>query len=623
LSALLPFLTWAAAALVLDRRSGGESLRRSMLQAAVVTGAFLVLSTEALGAVGRLGRAQVLLLWTVAATAAVIFALRDSGLAYLRARTVELRTRWRSSSAFVRGCSAFLALLFLTLLVIAFAAPPNTWDSMTYHMSRVANWIQNGSLRHYTTGDPRQLFLAPEAEYEILHLQLLSGGDRLANLPQWCAAALSTVAVTLIARALSGDARTQAVAAVFGATLPMGILQATSTQSSYVATFWLAAFVALGLEWSSASRRDPIGAALLGFALGLGLLSKETIFLFAPPFVLWLGWRRGFPRRHRSELAILAACTLVLPLPHLVRNQLDFGSALGPYSKLYTNASFSPAVIASNLLRNAGLHIETQLPPVDRRIQRAIEALHRPLGLQPSDPRTTFGRTQFKISGPSLSEDTSGNPLHLALALAVLALVGVRKVRPTREQTAYAAALGGGLLLFCLLLRWQPWHSRLHLTLFVLAGPLLAVLAQRLVGAAVIRTGVALLAIGALPWVLVGDARPLVGARSVLAVPRSDQYFAGRPELRAPYQWAASTIEELGCRDVGLILGGNDWEYPLWALLASSRTKGLRLRRVLAHEEAADCLVSSDADQLSALEEDSVYESRGEMPPLVVLRRRR
>ena len=39
-----------------------------------------------------------------------------------------------------------VVLLFLALLY-----PPNNYDSMTYHMARVAHWIQNQSIGHYPT----------------------------------------------------------------------------------------------------------------------------------------------------------------------------------------------------------------------------------------------------------------------------------------------------------------------------------------------------------------------------------------------------------------------------------------------------------------------------------------
>jgi 3-methyladenine DNA glycosylase AlkC len=56
---------------------------------------------------------------------------------------------------------------------------------MVYHMTRVQHWIQNRSVAHYPTHVLKELHRNPWAEYALLHFQVLSQGDRLANLLQW------------------------------------------------------------------------------------------------------------------------------------------------------------------------------------------------------------------------------------------------------------------------------------------------------------------------------------------------------------------------------------------------------------------------------------------------------
>ncbi|MCL2930746.1 MAG: hypothetical protein MGG11_00090 [Trichodesmium sp. MAG_R03] len=111
-----------------------------------------------------------------------------------------------------------------TIGLIAMVAPPNNWDSMTYHMSRVVHWMQNQSVAHYPTYNLPQLFHPPFAEFTITHLQILSGGDIFANLVKWLSA-LSIIGVSLIAKQLGAKEQGQVFAVVFCATLPMGILK--------------------------------------------------------------------------------------------------------------------------------------------------------------------------------------------------------------------------------------------------------------------------------------------------------------------------------------------------------------------------------------------------------------
>ena len=130
-------------------------------------------------------------------------------------------------------------MTFLTALIY----PPNTPDSMSYHMPRVMHWIQNQNVDFYPTSTTRQLYVSPFSEYVILHLQLIVNGDRLANLVQWFSMFGSLIGVSLIARELGGNTKSQIFSALFCATIPMGILQSTSTQTDYVVSFWIVILV--------------------------------------------------------------------------------------------------------------------------------------------------------------------------------------------------------------------------------------------------------------------------------------------------------------------------------------------------------------------------------------------
>jgi len=83
-----------------------------------------------------------------------------------------------------------------------------------------------------------------------------------------------------------------------------------------------------------------------------------------------------------------------------------------------------------------------------------------------------------------------------------------------------------------------------------------------------------LLIIGALPYLLTNGSRPLLGSNSILIKPRDAQYFSNQPGLEIIYKQAIETLNKTGCNRVGLFIGGDNWEYPLWAL---SRSTGQEL----------------------------------------------
>ena len=147
---------------------------------AAAFGAALTLITEALSLGHRLTPVWLGAGWALAAAARA----RGPSAGRGARRTARSRGRCRCLEATTWALGAILAVTG----AIALLAPPNTWDSMTYHMPRVAHWSQAGSVAHYPTHILRQLWLGPWARSSrSLHLYLLTGGDRLANLVQWLA----------------------------------------------------------------------------------------------------------------------------------------------------------------------------------------------------------------------------------------------------------------------------------------------------------------------------------------------------------------------------------------------------------------------------------------------------
>ena len=120
------------------------------------------------------------------------------------------------------------------------------------------------------------------------------------------------------------------------------------------------------------------------------------------------------------------------------------------------------------------------------------------------------------------------------------------------------------MLVFILIFKWQPWVSRLHVPLILLAAPVAGMVLDRarwLLWAAALA-----LAVVGSQALLYSQARPLTGPNHILRYERPQYYFVNRPDLAAPYAQAAGVIRSSGCRDVGLVQDADSWEYPLWAL---------------------------------------------------------
>jgi 4-amino-4-deoxy-L-arabinose transferase-like glycosyltransferase len=217
------------------------------------------------------------------------------------------------------------------LLFLALYVPPNNHDSMTYHMTRVAMYLQQGSLDAFTTPDLRQTVLPANAEILILWSAVLLRHDAAANLVQWCSWVASLVAVFGLARLLGfAAARSLFAALAFGA-FPAVVLQATSTQNDLVMAFFvLCAFLFAGTE---AMGRNGGTHTLAAIAMGLAVGTKALGLLLVPGLAAFIAaswaWNRGL--REAARLALLGVAALsAAGVVHLRAEPPALLSAHGP-----------------------------------------------------------------------------------------------------------------------------------------------------------------------------------------------------------------------------------------------------------------------------------------------------
>jgi hypothetical protein len=567
-------------------------LREHVFGAAVLAGTAVALATELMSAFRALTFAGIAGFWFAAAAAT-------------GAANVWCRSRFGAPDALrlpaLEGADRALAGAVVTLaavlLVVAWLSPPQSSDSIGYHMARVMHWIQNGSLAHYPTADPPQLFEPPFAEMVRLHLQLLSGGDRAGCLLQWFAAMGSLAGASLVARDLGGARRAQILAAVFAVSLPIGITQASSGKNGWVESFWLLALVHFGTTIAPGATQATPGRMLAAFgALALELTTKISGWLFAPPFVLLAMWhtiRRAPVGERRLGLVAVAGSLLVLAVasPYLVRNVSLYGHPL--VDPVFRDKSglqlVTPAAVASNAVRSVLYQFGTGVDAVDSALMSAAEGLHGWIGLSVSDSRTTqFG--PFRIEEPTRVEERAFSPLHISLLFAGgAALVASARLRAGGVRAPYLAALLSAFVLYNSAVQWQPPSCRLLMPLLVLAAPLVAVVMTEALRARTVVAWSLVLLAACLPYVVGTKYRPLSfdPGTGLLATPREDLYFARKPRVRDSYRRLAQEIRRLRTKELGVAFRrDSEPEYLLWMLLADS-APAVRIRNVLVSDASA------------------------------------
>ncbi|MEO8127929.1 MAG: glycosyltransferase family 39 protein [Bryobacteraceae bacterium] len=477
------------------------------------------------------------------------------------------------------GIIAASFLITVTVMIIAVVSAPNSTDAMAYHLPRVIYWVQADSVAFFATPYLNQIMLQPLAEYVMLHTYLLSGGDSFVNLVQWMASAGSIVGVSLIARSLSAGIRGQALAGLFCATLPNGILQASGAKNDYVLALWLVALIWLGLEWEVRRRFSDL--LLLGLAVGLALFTKGTAYLFVPPFLAAFIWQA---RRHLPRFAaIVCGCLVLINGPFYLRNldlsgsPLGFDSAQGDGVYRWRNEKPGWRATVSNLSRNASEQLGFRSEANNRRIWQAVLYLHHVLGIDPNDPGTTWPGSTYEPPRNSNHEANANNFWHLLLLAAAAPFLLWKRTRAAWLIPAAAA----GFALFCFYLKWQPFQARLLLPLFVASAPA-AGIALQAIPSAVLQAAVCLFLLGGarLP-VLQNWVRPLTGPNSIFLTSRESQYFADLTlwNNKKSYLDVVAAVKGTGCRTVGIDGNRNQIEYPIQVLLLRS-DPGYRFKHI-------------------------------------------
>jgi 4-amino-4-deoxy-L-arabinose transferase-like glycosyltransferase len=545
--------------------------------------ALLAILVEILSLFHALNKPALLIAWS--ALAAGVWLLVVKAPAALEFSPRECRRCLNELPVFAKCCWIGVTLIAALLLGVAVTTPPTNWDSMAYHLPRVLHWIQNGSVAHFATDNTRQIEFGPLGGFIIAHLLLLGGSDQLVNLPQWTAMLLSVLAVSLMVELLAQAClatpsspdflrRAGAMASVFTVTIPMGMMQSLTPQTDYLTAFWMAAAFVFALAFYL----QPSCLWLLagcGLACGLGTLTKGTTYVYAAPLVLagvvWV-LRQPNPFRGKLKLALVfSSGFFLLNGPHFMRNQALFGSPLGSdeIHKLECNERMTPITFASNLIRNLALHNNCGLRPVTRTLNAVATKLHEQTGARIDDPRTTYppGPVKF-IDRFIVYDDYASAPVHL-LWIVVGLTVAVARWREAKKLVGYAALIAGSFAIFVALLKYQFWHSRFHLAYFILLSPMVALAltkGQRARGWAA-SCVLATVFLYALLCLRCNEARPLLHPRFV-TLPRESQYLDIHASHWTPaLQRISADIARSGCDSVGLKLGFDAFEYPIWLML--------------------------------------------------------
>lgn len=198
--------------------------------------------------------------------------------------------------------------------LIVLRCAPHNWDSMTYHLARVAYFLQQGSLAHYDANYWAQVAHPRNSAVMLIFSWLASGcRENWMQAPQFVAYWTCVVALFGIAREVfKKDAAGLFAAGCFGLFIS-ALMQATTTQNDLLlAALACCAVYALFRFKTIPSRRYLWLAAM---AIGLGLGTKVSFLLVGPAlgliFVYVVLAREGVAVAERVRVLVVFAGMLL------------------------------------------------------------------------------------------------------------------------------------------------------------------------------------------------------------------------------------------------------------------------------------------------------------------------
>ncbi|MBN3040096.1 MAG: hypothetical protein JW867_03135, partial [Candidatus Omnitrophica bacterium] len=229
--------------------------------------------------------------------------------------------------------SFFMAVFLISLIWRIFLilyVPPNSWDAMTYHLSRVAYWLQNGSIKHFFTHYWGQAVNAPNTEFLYLWMMVGSKLDRFCGFVQFSCYLLSG---TLLFICLRRYLKTAIAASLFIVLIwysfPLMVAQSTSTQNDHVVAYFIMfSLVYFLLRKESLNKRLALSATALAVSAGV----KITFVFYLLPFALilfifFLKDKISLRKIFFWALVFLTAF-LLLSSYNYILNYLDYGNFL-------------------------------------------------------------------------------------------------------------------------------------------------------------------------------------------------------------------------------------------------------------------------------------------------------
>lgn len=228
--------------------------------------------------------------------------------------------------------------------------------------------------------------------------------------------------------------------------------------------------------------------------------------------------------------------------------------------------------------------IHIPVPFFTDQVQSILEFIHMMMGVSVNAAQTTCCGFQFNIH-PILypQEDIVSNTPHLLLIFIAIFFIFRKKVLMNKQLILVFVLSLLSFVVFSLILKWQPFHSRLQIPFFAIGTISSVLIVSKFKKGLYVLKGISVLSISvAILLIFLNVSRPFITytlfydkiksfafplssiPQSFLTKPREQQYFNARYYWYEPYLQITSLLTKQNNQGTIAFNLMDDFEYPLW-----------------------------------------------------------
>lgn len=595
-------------------------------QSVIIWNVWSYMIVEALSCVNLLTRQMVFICWgafDVLLLLLIVWTIKLNSACCWQAIKDKIRGNIRKMNR-MKWHHMILIITGMTVLVLALFTVPYNWDSMTYHLPRIAHWAQNQSVSHYASNDVRQLASPVLAEFINLQVYLCSGRrDFLFNMLQAVSYLADAWFVYAISRKIGGNDKFAAFSVFLFMTMPIAFGEALNTQVDLLAALWMLIFVYYYIDLFEkkpilAGKETMPEVVSMAMCVSLGYLTKPSVNVGMAILLVILFVKCLFDRNKLSELLklflVAFPCVFLPLLPEWIRNYQTFSALSDPaVGARQLIGTLQPNYVVVNTIKNIAHNFpNVYLYNSEEIIEKIVSVTALVLRVELNNPTISEDGLEYIMKEtPVYGHDTATNPVLVILAVIcfVQCASHIRKKRSIgNKYSMYSMVL---FIAFCGVVRWEPYVNRYMLPYLALLCPMVGYQLQEMElwdkkhivkGFVPISYFLCFTTLFSLILFHYGKL-PEKGAE------RSTGYFVNDEEMYPEYAWVFSTLKEDGCQTLGIKVNVINFEYPMWKF---SKYMAFRIENVLVDN------VSAKYEDMTFIP-DCVIMDRGAAPDEIVV----